>query len=285
MTVDAARAIDLERYPIHEPGSRRYGDLIRSIHADLAHVGCAKLDGFIKSACCASLKREADRVAGFAHRSFNLVNPYFTADDTSLGASHPRRRFERRSNAFVPGDRFGDDSLLRAIYRWQPFTDLIRIALGEEEGRFHRYDDPLADVIINVVEPGDGFPWHFDTNTYTVTLGIHPGDGGGLFQYCPNLRAEGDENYAGVAAVLDGDLSPVHSLRLAPGDLQIFLGRYSLHRVTAVEGASPRYVGIFSYADEPGMCGRVERTRQLYGRVLPIHLEREARHRQDSLAD
>ena len=285
MTLDAASAIDLERYPIHEPGSRRYHDLIEAIHADLARLGCAKLDGFVSPASCGALKQEADRVAGFAHRSYNPVNPYFTTDDPALDASDPRRRFERRSNAFVPADRFGDDSLLRAIYEWPPFTDLIRAALGEAEDRFFRYDDPLADVIINVVEPGDGFPWHFDTNTYTVTLGIHPGEGGGIFQYCPKLRSEGDENYPGVAAVLDGDLGAAHDLHLAPGDLQIFLGRYSLHRVTAVEGTAPRYVGIFSYADEPGMCGRVERTQQLYGRVLPLHLEREAQRRQDRLAD
>lgn len=283
--MDAGNSLDLKRYPVDRPESAPFAALLRDLRADLERQGCARLEGFVKPAACEAIKLEVDRVARFAHRSFNEVNPYFTADDPALPAGHPRRRFERRSNAFVPADNFGADSVLRAIYQWQPFTDFIRMALGEEQGSFYRYDDPLADVIINLVEPGDGFPWHFDTNTYTVTLGIHPGDAGGIFQFCPNLRSEGDENYPGVAAVLDGDRSAVRSLRLNPGDLQIFLGRYSLHRVTAVEGAAPRYVGIFSYADEPGMCGRVERTRQLYGRVLPLHLEREALRRGDSLAD
>ena len=283
--MDAERSIDLARYPIDRPESPAFTALLRDLHADLSRQGCARLEGFVNPVACAALKREADSVAGFAHRSFNEVNPYFTSDDPALPAGHPRRNFERRSNAFVPADHFGADSVLRGIYQWQPFTDFIRMALREEQGRFFRYDDPLADVIINMVEPGDGFPWHFDTNTYTVTLGIHPGDAGGVFQYYPNLRSEGDENYAGVAAVLDGEESAVRSLRLNPGDLQIFLGRYALHRVTAVEGSAPRYVGIFSYADEPGMCGRVERTRQLYGRVLPRHLEREALRRGDRLAD
>ena len=52
MDVDAAGAIDLERYPLHGPGSTRYGDLIRSIHGDLARLGCAKLYGFVKHAAC-----------------------------------------------------------------------------------------------------------------------------------------------------------------------------------------------------------------------------------------
>jgi hypothetical protein len=76
----------------------------------------------------------------------------------------------------------------------------------------------------------------------------------------------------------------VRALQLVPGDLQIFKGRYSLHRVTPVAGAKRRYVGIFSFVETEGMVGSVERTRQLYGRVLPIHLER-AGLRGDELKD
>jgi hypothetical protein len=43
-------------------------------------------------------------------------------------------------------------------------------------------------------------------------------------------------------------------------------------------------VAIFSYVEESGMVGSPERTRQLYGRVLPIHLER-AGLRADALVD
>ena len=63
-------------------------------------------------------------------------------------------------------------------------------------------------------------------------------------------------------------------LHLRPGDLQLFKGRYSLHRVAPLYGPTPRYVAIFSYVEEPDMVGAPERTRQLYGRVLPVHLER-----------
>ena len=80
------------------------------------------------------------------------------------------------------------------------------------------------------------------------------------------------------------DRSLIRSLRLEPGDLQIFKGRYSLHRVTPLSGPRLRYVAIFSFAEEPGMVGSPERTRQLYGRVLPIHLER-AGLRADTLID
>jgi len=76
----------------------------------------------------------------------------------------------------------------------------------------------------------------------------------------------------------------VVQLHLEPGDLQLFRGRYSLHRVSPLKGRRKRYVAIFSYVNEPDMVGAPERTMQLYGRVLPIHLERAGR-RGDSLID
>ncbi len=283
MPPDAADFVDTESYPIDRPGTPRYAAMIAGVRAELGEDGCALLAGFVRADRIGALAAEADRVAPLAHRSFNRTNAYFSEDDPALPASHPLRRFRDRSNAFVPADNFGTTSPLRAIYQWAPFMPFIRDALGETE--IHRYADPLADVIINVVEPGGGFPWHFDTNDYTVTLAIQNGERGGLFEYRPNLRTAEDENYAGVRAILDGGRDGVRSLALGPGDLQIFKGRFSLHRVSPTAGARPRYVGIYSFVDAPGMVGRVERTRQLYGRVLPIHRDRDRAQRADGLRD
>ena len=280
--INAADYIDTERYPINQTGSAAFDDLVCRIKAKLDGDGCAVLPGFVRAYRIAELAREADEVAPRGHRSFNRTNPYFTADKAEFPENHPVRRFYDRSNSFVPADNFGDDSILRAIYEWPAFAPFIQTVLGEK--KFYRYADPLADVIINVVEEGSGFPWHFDTNNYTVTLAIQNGEGGGEFEYCPNLRSPVDENYPGVAAVLDGTSNAVKTLHLGAGDLQIFKGRYALHRVTPVHGPRKRYVGIFSYVEEPGMVGSPERTRQLYGRVLPIHLER-AGLRADALID
>ena len=129
-------------------------------------------------------------------------------------------------------------------------------------------------MIVNVVEPGGGFPWHFDTNNYTVTLAIQGGVRGGLFEYCPFIRSATNENYARVRAILDGKSEGVESLDLEGGDLQIFRGRHTLHRVTAVEGERTRYVAIFSFAEMPGMVANPERCKQLYGRTLPVHRQR-----------
>lgn len=277
----ASHFIDLDRYPIDQPGPRREA-VIADARAAIDSVGCAVLKGFVRAEALPAIVAECDRTAEFGHRNFNRTNPYFTTDREDLPASHPLRRFYDRSNAFVPADHFGSDSILRALYEWPAFAPFIQQALGE--ARFYRYADPLADVMVNLAEEGGGFPWHFDTNNYTVTLAIQNAERGGDFEYSAYLRTPTDENYAGVERVLDGDASLIHTLRLEPGDLQIFKGRYSLHRVTPLAGPRLRYVAIFSYVEEPGMVGSPERARQLYGRVLPIHLER-AGLRADALID
>ena len=282
--MNAADLIDLDRYPIDRPDAPGHAAMLGKVRAALDHDGCAVLKGFVRAEVLPALIAEADRVAPHAHRSYGRTNAYFSQDEPALPDTHPVRRFYDRSNAFIPGDNFGTESGLRAIYEWAPFMPFIRACLGEPEDRFFRYDDPLADVIINSVDEGNGFPWHFDTNNYTVTLAIQNGEAGGDFEYAANLRTSTDENYPGVQAILDGQSDRVTTLVLEPGDLQIFKGRYALHRVTPVTGKTRRYVGIFSFVEKEGMCGSVERTKQLYGRVLPRHYER-AGHRDDALRD
>lgn len=279
--IDPCSLVDTDRYPLHLPGPERE-QLLAQLREQLDTVGCAVLKQFIRAEHLPGLVAECDRVAPHGHRNFNRTNPYFTQDQPDYPESHPLRRFYDRSNAFVPADHFGSESALRSLYEWPAFAPFIQEALREKD--FYRYGDPLADVIVNLAEAGGGFPWHFDTNNYTVTLAIQNALGGGEFEYSPHLRTPTDENYAGVERVLDGDKSLIRTLVLEPGDLQIFKGRYSLHRVAPLSGPVTRYVAIFSYAERPEMVGSPERTRQLYGRVLPIHLER-AGLRNDALVD
>jgi hypothetical protein len=281
MSIQAVDYIDTQRYPIEHAGEARNA-LVAGLRAELEANGCAVLKGFIRAERLVELVAESDRAAAHGHRNFNRTNAYFTQDHPDFPQSHPLRRFYDRSNAFVPADNFGADSIVRAIYEWPEFAPFVQAALGEQH--FYPYADPLADVIVNLAEAGNGFPWHFDTNNYTVTLAIQNAESGCDFEYSPHLRTPTDENYAGVEAVLDGARGLIRTLRLEPGDLQIFKGRYSLHRVTPLTGSRARYVAIFSYVEEPGMVGSPERTRQLYGRVLPIHLER-AGLRNDALVD
>ncbi|MGL5009577.1 MAG: HalD/BesD family halogenase [Paracoccaceae bacterium] len=283
MQFAASDLINLETYPIATPGPVRDA-VLAQVQGELALRGCAVLKGFLTPAGIAAAVAEAHGVVDKGHRSYSRTNAYFTTEDLSLPKSDPRRRFFDRSNAFIPADNFLGDGALRTIVDSAGFDDFIRECLQEPEDRFFRYGDPLADVIVNAAWEGNGFPWHFDTNNYTVTLALQNADQGGAFEYAPMIRTGEDENFAEVSRVLDETSDKVISLRLEPGDLQLFRGRYSLHRVAPLQGATPRYVAILSYAEQRGMVGSVERTRQLYGRTLPIHHER-AGQRADALID
>lgn len=274
--------INLERYPI-DRSCGVLDDRIADARAHLAQDGCAVLPAFLSPTGIAALAEEAEQNAGHAHRTFQRTNAYFTADDPTLPEHHPKRRFFERSNAFVPADHFISGGALRSVFDAPGFDGFVQACLQEKA--FFRYADPLADAIVNVAEEGPGFPWHFDTNNFTVTLAIQNAVSGGAFEYAPAIRdADGNENFDDVARALDGTSPLVRRIELQPGDLQLFRGRYSLHRVTPLSGSRPRYVAILSYVEEPDMVATPERAHQLYGRVLPIHLER-AGLRADTLID
>ena len=273
--------LDTSRYPIAESSQKR-AEIVTSAQSSIMADGCVVLKGFIRPDKIADLVAECDRVEKFGHRNFTRMNPYFTADREDLPTSHPLRRFFDRSNAFVPADNFGADSILRKIFDWPAFSRFIKEVLQED--KFFPYADPLADVTVNLAEEGNGFPWHFDTNNFTVTLAIQNAESGGEFEYSPMVRSLTEENYEKVERVLDGDKDLIKTLLLEPGDLQIFKGRYSLHRVAPLRGPRKRYVAIFSYVSEPGMVSSPQRAKELYGRVLPIHIE-HAGMRTDELID
>ncbi len=270
--------INYEALPLNAPTGANYAALVDRVRADLARDGCAVVKNTLTDAGRAALIAEADATAPFAHKSYNRTNAYFTKDDPSLPKHHPARQFFDRSNAFVPADNFAKSGPLRQIQDHPNFDAFIQACLQQD--RFYRYADPLADVIINTAGAGSGFPWHFDTNNFTVTLAIQNAEHGGAFEYAPNIRADG-ENFEEVARVLNGTSDKVTQLHLEPGDLQLFKGRYSLHRVAPLSGQRQRYVAIFSYVEEPDMVATPERCKQLYGRVLPIHYERAGQRADD----
>ena len=276
------KLINLSDYPIDQP-SGKLSKFIDRVRADLEKDGCAIIRGFLSKEGVSELIKETTDVAHLAHHSSALTNAYFTADDPSLPKSHPKRQFFERSNAFIPADNFAKSGALRSIFDHEGFDEFIRACLNEPKDKFFRYADPLADAIVNVSTEGYGFPWHFDTNNYTVTLAIQNATEGGEFEYAPMIRHK-DENFTEVSKVLKDQSQMVKSVVLQPGDLQLFKGRYSLHRVAPLKGSVPRYVAILSYVEEENMVGSVERTKQLYGRVLPIHYER-AGQRADNFID
>jgi hypothetical protein len=261
--------IDFARYPVDRLESPAGDRLIAEARAGLAETGCLLLKDFVTPDGLAALAQQTRALAPLAHGERRFTNPYSSADAPDLPASHPRRRFQERTNGFVAGDLIEPGSAARALYHHKGFQDFVARVVGVEA--LCEYADPLAGIVINVLKPGCTHPWHFDNNDFIVSLMTQRSEAGGAFEYCPGLRSATHENYSAVTAVLDGDRHPVHQLDLCPGDLQIFFGRNALHRVSPVEGAQQRHTLILAYSEEPGVIGDPERTRLLFGRATAAH--------------
>ncbi|MDN3526254.1 hypothetical protein QWY79_13365 [Halomonas sabkhae] len=277
--------IDLQRYPLDHLDGEAGRELIAQCREQLAQDGCVVLKRFVPEQALSRLERETERLSPEAHYNQTETNPYNSDADPDQPASHPLNRFDDRTNGFVAGDRIDADTIIRQVYENPEFQRFIASVVGMEE--IHQYADPLADLVINVLREGCQHPWHYDTNEFIVTMMTRQSHGGGRFEYAPGIRSPEGENFAEVEKVIDGDRSRLKSLDLQPGDLQVFFGRYSLHRVTPVEGDKERHTVIFAYAKEPGFIGRPERAQRIFGRMAPVHesLQKEGMSRNDALAD
>ncbi|RIA56874.1 HalD/BesD family halogenase [Dichotomicrobium thermohalophilum] len=277
--------VDLQRYPLAERQSSARHQLVRTCQQQLREDGCVVLKGFVRSDALERLEAETDRLSSHAHYNSSTTNIYNSEGDSSLPADHPVNIFNSRTNGFVAGDMIPEGTLIRSLYQNRAFQDFVAAAM--EEPVLHAYADPLAGLVVNCLRPGCEHPWHYDTNDFIVTMMTKAPEAGGTFEYCPKIRSPEDENIPAVSRVLKGDRSLVRALDLQPGDLQIFYGRLSLHRVSSVEGERERHTIIFGYARQPGFVGRAARTRKLFGRIAPIHEREETAglQRTDTLKD
>jgi hypothetical protein len=280
-----AQVVDTARYPLSEPTSTDLQQLVSRIRHDLQSLGCSVLPNFIRSSQCDTLRLECATIAPLAYYDVETVNAYNIATDSSLPEDHPGRIAMRRGNAFVARDRIPEDFIIHQLYSSELFQQFI--ARCFQLPRLYELADPLSGLCLNVVTPGMEHPWHFDTNEFTVSMLTQEPQDGGVFEYCPNIRSAQAENFDDVRAVVDGQGEHlVRRLALRSGDLQLFKGRYSLHRVSGVQGETARHSAIFAYSERPGVIGSVARTKQLFGRVLPEHLQAEGRAvRVDQLLD
>lgn len=268
-STDGLELIDRATHPIDDLEGPAGRALVEQARASLAATGCLVVRGLLTDEAVARISQETRELAPRAHFNRGRANPYGGAADATLPPDHPRNRMLERYNGFVAGDWIEPHTALRRLYHNRSFQKFIGACVGVQP--LYEYADPLAGLVINVLPPRAQHAWHFDTNEFAVTMLTQKPDAGGLFEYCPGIRSIDDENPDAVAAVLDGERRGVRTLELNPGDLQIFFGRFSLHRVSPVEGRRDRHTVILGYAQERNMIGSAEKTRRLFGRIADVH--------------
>ena len=275
--------VDLEKYPIHNLNSPIIKNLIEKCKKELEENSCSTIPNFILPQSLEVMRSELEKQLDEVYMSKESINAYLYAkDDLSLPKDHPKRNFMNRYNGYLNSDCFQKNSEMKYLYETEELLKFVSACLGVSP--IYRWADPLACHAYNVMKPEGVLPWHFDSCEFTLSLMIQKPENGGIFEYCPNIREPGNEKFDEVKKVLDGDRTRVRQLKLEQGDLQIFKGRFTLHRVTKVEGQKSRYMCIPAYVLDPWRVNTPEHSKAIYGKILPIHIERN-QTRSDGLTD
>jgi hypothetical protein len=257
--------LDLDRYPLHLPGSPAWLTLVDQCRKDLAANGMFNLDGFIRSAALERAVHELKPVMdtlSFTHKRRH--NIYFRKEIPGLAPDHPALRMTETVNRTVCYDQI-PQSVPAWVYEWPNF--IVFLAATMERDVLFPMRDLLARVNVMAYRDSEALNWHFDRSEFTTTILLQAPEEGGDFVYRSDLRSDDDPNYAGVAKLLEGTDEQVKTLKLSAGTLNVFRGKNTAHKVSTVKGSRDRIVAVFSYFDRPGVVFSREEQLGFYGRA------------------
>jgi len=264
----ASPPIDFTRYPLDGSDDTALAALVDSCRGQLDTRQYCSLPGFLRADAVSAAVGEAQSLIGRANRADSWRNCYLQRQgDPTLDPGHPRNRMQHASYRMIAADLLAEDAALKRLYYWQPFQAVVARIVGEPV--LYPSADPLQPVNVICYGDGDQSAWHYDsTNAFTMTLMLQAAAEGGEFELAPNTRkAPGEEDLGYMTEVLEGGRERVVRVSRAPGELTVFRGCNSLHRVSPVSGDRLRLMAVFVYENEPGVVGDPEVNRTVYGRT------------------
>jgi len=268
--------INIARYLIHARESAAYKSLISSCQANLQDHGCCRLPAFITPEGIARLKAEAlpSAEAVLGNQRGRKVNCYYTQAVTDLAPKHPVNVMFDRNFGVIRDDMLPPSSTLRAVYEDDQLKDFIADVLGLPF--VYRSRDAYQGLTINVMTEGESLHWHFDCNSFAITLGIQEPAAGGELEFVPNI---GRQNFEAIEATYY-DLPkklPSYNYKTQEGELIFFRGGESLHRVKPVEGSRMRLVAALQYHVTDDAFDRPDMTERIYGVPVSEHIGPKSR--------
>jgi hypothetical protein len=249
MSTPLSALVDLERYPLHEES--RFAPIAERCRAQLKESSFASLPGFLRSGVAETMTSEVLEAIPRAYRRDQSFSAYSESRPEQYPADHVRLRKHESRQFVIATDILSKTGQLRSLYGDETLTR--RIAQILDEPALFPLADPVMACTATVMYEGDTHGWHFDLNDFVVSILLQTPEAGGTFDFAPNIRKDGEENYAGVAAALDGRSQSVRSVRVEAGTLLLFCGRRALHRVPPVRGKVPRVIALLSYDRKPGV--------------------------------
>jgi len=160
--------VDLETYPIDQPGSPAYAALVAECRARLAVDGMFELPGFMRPEMVK--KAAADVGPAMASESFRHArshNIYFRDSVEGLAPDHPALTKVETVNHTLCADQLQGNPVI-ALYEWQPFVAFLAATMGKDE--LYCMQDPMARVNVQASRHGEALNWHFDRSEFTTTI-------------------------------------------------------------------------------------------------------------------
>eukprot|EP00051_Salpingoeca_urceolata_P016299 m.215577 g.215577 ORF g.215577 m.215577 type:complete len:347 (+) comp18641_c0_seq1:1191-2231(+) len=282
-TAATASGVDLERYPLHLCVDRSvaYADIVQQARSSLATTGCASFPGFWRPEVVRETVDLTQTLVPDAFVTDSTHNAYqLPESDLTLPSNHVRNV---QMNTRVASAAYDQIPLpLRRLYQWDGLVRFVSAVLAK---RMHPLADPLGSCTINIFQSGWEHAWHFDEAEYTVTLALQHAEAGGEFEFTRPLRTTPADLAASQVAgvirqhstytdVVGGDDAAtdaphVFTAPFEPGTLQIFGGRYSLHRVKQLTATATRsrFVAVLCFATEAHLHNSPAVQKMFWGRT------------------
>ncbi len=263
---DSYVLVDLDRYPLNDLDSQAGQQLIADTQASLEATGACSLPGFVRASVISEMAAQASSLEHLAYPGPTEVTPYFfnykLGEGVEVPEDHPLKRKGKRNLAQVATDLIPGEHLLSRLYYSSVLPDFLARVLQQP---VYRNQDRYQSLNISMMNAGGCQQWHFDSGRMVTTLLLQEPDAGGVFEYVPELRSDESENFEQVQRVLDGDSRQNQQIELKAGTLSMFRGRYSMHRVTEVQGNRTRIQAILGFSTDPNHKGSLDSSILHYG--------------------
>ncbi len=121
--------LDLDRYPLDQPGSPGWTALVDRCRLSLARDGMFNLEGLMRPGAVSQSVHEVTPVldaSAFTHKRSH--NVYFRKEIPGLTSDHPALKLFETSNQTICADQI-PDSLLVRLYQWPNLAGLLAAAM------------------------------------------------------------------------------------------------------------------------------------------------------------
>jgi len=260
MSVDLANLINITLHPLSQS---RYRDACRT---KLDENGVLVLSDFLSKPTIDSIREDGVANQHHAFYTSSSHNVYLKPHSEDYPDDHPRNRSVTSSKGCITTDQIPQASKLHELYGSDEFKEFLCAVLDEDA--LYEYADSLSSINLHYAADSQELGWHFDNSSFAITLLIQEPLAGGQFEYVRDARNAdaGDMNYTTAAGVLDGDI-PVQKLDISAGDLVLFRGRDSMHRVTPTVGEQCRMLVVLAYNSMPDIELSESARMTFYGRL------------------